>query len=243
MPLAYGPARAPAPVRPWRLSVALEGALMPGIDSATATPTTCRPGKGPDRTDFLFALVRPRVSLSLPAGFNASAGWIPPIRINGLKANIISLALGRVTRVGGQFRLGTRLHATLGELHAPITCDDDALLDPQSECFGGQRSNDRFQPNIFGIDATLGWPVAAGRFQPYIGAGYSHLSPRFRVNFTNIAGQTDRRRVEVDLDRGAVFGGITWMAGNTADVTAEVYSVPADATTVRLLLRYSPGTG
>ena len=45
------------------LRVGLEGAYLPKVDPATATPTICRPGQGPLNTDLVFALPRPRIGL------------------------------------------------------------------------------------------------------------------------------------------------------------------------------------
>jgi hypothetical protein len=44
--------------------------------------------------------------------------------------------------------------------------------------------------------------------------------------------------VEVDLNRGTLFGGIGVQILSTLDAAAEVYSVPADLTTWRLAARY-----
>src|SRR6266498_3099717 len=54
VPLAFGPATAPE-ILPG-LRVGLEGAYLPKVDPATATPTICRPGQGPLNTALVFAL-------------------------------------------------------------------------------------------------------------------------------------------------------------------------------------------
>jgi len=69
---------------------------------------------------------------------------------------------------------------------------------------------------------------------PYAGLGYSRLQPRFQVNFTNSAGELDDRKVSVDLNRIAVFGGLTWRLGESLGLAGEVYSTPADAVTLRI---------
>jgi len=45
----------------------------------------------------------------------------------------------------------------------------------------------------------------------------------------------------VNLNRGVVFGGATWQLADRLDVTAEVYAVPADAVTARLVVRTALG--
>lgn len=233
VPLAFAPGGAPAPMAPWHLQVGMETSYLPNIDDSTATPTVCRPGKGPENMDFGALLPRPRVSLGLPSGFVLEASWIPPVRVNGAKPSVFGVALRKSVALGGM-TLGIRGHATTGVIHAPVTCDDDALQDPLSECFNGTKSNDEFHPNIFGADASLGWSLGGGRFQPYLGAGFNVLHPRFRVNFTNQFDQVDRRRVEVDLNRAVLFAGASWFPGPRLGISGQIYSAPTDAVTGRV---------
>ena len=236
VPLAFSPLSAPRGVSRTTVRLGLEGATVANPDAVTRTPTICRPGKGPERTDFLFAVPRPRVGVLLPNGFSLELSWIPPVRVAGVKANLLSVAAGRIM-AAGRMSLGLRAHATVGLIRAPITCDTAALADPTSECFEGTRSDDRFHPNIFGVDATLGVPVADGRAHPFLGAGYSLLHPRFQVNFTNSQGSTDNRKVEVNLQRVVMFGGIGWTPAATWEVTGELYASLGDAVSARLAVR------
>ncbi len=224
--------------RPGQISAGLELAYLPKVDDATATPTICRPDKpGPENTDLLFALPRPRIQAALPGAFLLEASWVPPIRVAGTRAHLFGFALARTLPLRSEaLRLTLRAHGTLGTVEGPITCDDQALQDPNSPCYQGTRSNDTFRPNIFGLEATVSWSLA-GRVYPYLGAGYSHLAPRFRVNFTNQFGNVDRTRVEVDLDRVVLYAGAAWTGGRIR-LGAEVYSAPADAVTARVMVGY-----
>jgi hypothetical protein len=235
VPLAFSAVGAPSSGTGIRAGVVVS--TLPNIDPRTRTPTVCRPGKGPENTDLLFAVPQPRLSIGLPGRFLVEASWIPPVRFAGVKANLVALALSRTTTVGGGLALRTRVHATVGVINAPITCDDAALQDPASECFGGTRSDDAFHPNIFGADLTVGRATEHGRLLPYAGLGYNRLQPRFQVNFTNQQGDTDRRRVEVDLNRLVAFGGATWSLSPRFDLSGELYAAPGDALTVRVALR------
>lgn len=239
VPLAFGPATAPEILPGMRLG--LEGAYLPKVDPATATPTICRPGQGPLNTDLLFALPRPRIGLPLPFGLALEASWIPPVRLAGVKANLFGFSLGKsFGRLDGLVA-AIRAHGTFGSIRGPITCDDTALADPTSECFQGTRSDDKYSPNIFGADVSLGWSMAGGRLRPYIGGGYNRLEPRFQVNFINQFGVVDSTRIEVNLNRGVAFGGASWQLADRLGVAAEVYAVPADAVTARLVVRTAIG--
>jgi hypothetical protein len=233
VPLAYSPLSAPTTDLPkWKAGV--EVATIPNVDEETRTPTICRPGKGPENTDLLPALLRPRVAVRLGAGLQVDASWIPPVRVHGVKSNLFGFALAWNAEVGSKVTLGARAHTTLGEVNAPITCPEEALEDPASECFEGTESDDSYKPNIFGADVRLGLGTSESRVLPYAGLGYSRLQPRFQVNFTNSAGELDDRKVEVDLNRLAVFGGLTWKLGKSLGLAGEVYSTPSDAVTLRL---------
>lgn len=242
VPLAFSMIEALDETEAGTVRVGVEGTYLPNIDEEIGTPTICRPGKGPENTDLLPAFPRPRVRLALPAGFSAEASWVPPIRLSGVKANLASLSLQRSMPIGHSgTRLALRLHGTFGVIRAPITCNDEALEDESSECFQGTRSDDAYHPNIVGAEAALGWSLAGGRVRPFVGGGLNLLYPRFRVNFTNRFDQLDDSRVEVDLNRGALFGGATWAATPSVDVSGEIYASPGDAVTGRLMVSYGLG--
>jgi hypothetical protein len=237
VPLAFAPVGIPSSGR-GRVHVGLELSYLPKVSDAIATPTVCRPGKGPENTDLLFAAPRPRVTVGLGGGFAVEGSWTPPARINQVRASLFAAALSYDTHLGKTAGLTVRAHGSFGTIKAPITCPDKELTNQQSECFNGTRSDDSFKPNILGVEAMVHRAVGRGRVQPYLGAGYSRLMPRFQVNFTNLVGQLDNRKVEVDLDRLAFFGGIGWAASHRMSLSAELYSVPTDATTGRVAIRF-----
>lgn len=244
VPLAFSIAEAPAPTTPSQVRVALEATYLPNIDAEIRTPTICRPDKGPENTDLLFAFPRPRISVSLPAQLLLEASWVPPVRINGVKANLVGLSLQRSFQVAKQGTFVTlRTHGAFGLIRAPITCSEEALQDDTSECFQGTRSDDRYHPNTFGVEAALAWSLGQGQVRPFVGGGLNVLHPRFQVNFTNQAGQTDNRKVEVDLTRGALFAGATWMPAGGFALSGQIYSSPGDAVTGRVTASYSIARG
>lgn len=235
VPLAFGPAAAPATLAPWKLRVGVETSYLPNIDDSTATPTTCRPGKEAENVDFGALLPRPRVALGLPSGLVLEASWIPPVTVNDAEPNIVGLALGKSFALRSM-TLAVRAHATVGVIHAPIVCDDAAILNPTSECFGTEPSDDAYHPNIFGADASLGWSLGGGRIQPYLGGGFNLLHPRFQVHWTDSFGGPDRRKVEVDLNRAVLFAGASWFPGTRIGVSGQIYSAPSDAVTGRVAI-------
>ncbi len=238
VPLAFGSGVAPAVHPAWRVQLGIEVSYLPEVDDATATPTFCRPDKThPENTDLLFAAPRPRVWLSLPHGFVLEGSWTPPLEMGDVKANLFGVAIARTVMVAGHgMVLDLRAHATVGKIEAPITCNDEALTIADSPCYQGTRSNDSFRPNVMGGSLAVSWS-SSGTFRPYLGVGFNHLAPRFQVNFTNQFGGTDRRKVEVDLNRLVLFAGATWTFSRL-EVGGEIYSAPTDAVTGRLIGRF-----
>lgn len=240
VPLAYATAEAPAPLAPGAVRVALEGTYLPNIDETTRTPTQCRPGKGPEHTDLLFAFPRPRATVGLLAGIVAEASWIPPIRLNGVQSSLVGVSLARGFPVGaGGTAVTVRAHGTFGRIRAAITCPDEELQNSASECFQGTRSDDRYHPTTVGLEGVLGWSLGQGRVRPFVGAGVNLLRPRFQVNFTDWFGMLDDTRIEVNLTRGALFGGATWAVARGLGLSGEIYGAPGDAVTGRIMASYA----
>lgn len=234
VPLAFAQG---GPVLPDGWNVGVEAVSVPGVPRDIATPTTCRPGKGPENTDPVPGVVRLRAGMRHGAWI-VDAGWIPPVTVSGVRANLVGIAVARPIVMPPGWMLTPRLHATFGSIHAPVTCDDDALADPSSECFNGTRSNDRWTPGIFGAELTVS--RGAGWFLLHAGGGWTLLRPRFQVNFTNSIGETDRRKVEVDLSRVAAFAGATVAAGRFR-VSAEGYATLGEPIAARVVARVPMG--
>src|SRR5215213_11993351 len=126
VPLAYSTAEAPTTLPPGRVRLGLEGTYLPDIDETTRTATQCRPGKGPEHTDLLFAFPRPRATIGLPAGLRLEASWIPPVRLNGVQSNLVGVSLARGFPLGAAATaLTLRAHGSFGRIRAAITCPED----------------------------------------------------------------------------------------------------------------------
>ena len=231
VPIAFAGARAPAAAH--GISLGIEFASLPTVDSITALPTACRPDKKSENIHPIPGVVRVRLAAAMQ-GFVMEVSWIPPVAVNQVTANLLGLAIARPFRLGGGWYLGLRAETVIGSLHGPITCDDKAIADPTSECYHGTRSDDTWRPGIMGAEAVIG--AGRGNIRPHLGVGYTMLRPRFQVHFTNAQGSTDQRQVNVDLNRMALFGGVTWLLNRTS-MTAEAYATPADAVTARFVVR------
>jgi hypothetical protein len=213
----------------------VEFVLLPHVSDATATPTTCRPGKGPENVNALPGVARVNVSVALPGHFLLAANWLPPVTLKDMTGDVLGLSLGYTHSVTASLMGSARVHTTFGHVTGPFTCPAAALRDGSSECFNGTRSNDRYEPNILGADVAVGGTPAGKPFAWYAGAGFERLSPRFQVHFLNAGGVLDTTRVNVDLSRVTGFGGASWAFNTRYRVSAEIFATPDDGATARLV--------
>jgi hypothetical protein len=182
--------------------------------------------------------------IGLPAGFIFEGSYVPPIQLYDAKPNLGSFALSRAQRLpsawGGALTLLLRAHGTVGQVQGPITCPTKGLQtdDTAAPCFGTSPSNDTFHPYMVGGEGTLSLTTRDQRWAFWAGGGVNWLKPRFQTGFTDGNGFTDSTRVLVDLTRAVVFGGVTAHVTHAFELSAQVYSQPADVTTVRFAAGY-----
>ena len=235
-PIAFTPQAGPASGS-GRVVLGADLTYIPKPDPALESTGSCFNAKKSTQLSPVFP--RPRLTIGLPLGIGLEVGYLPPVRIAGAKANLVSGAVSvarPLLSMAGQPIVAARIHATRGYVNGAITCGDDALQqsDPAAPCYGTQESNDTFRPNMWGIDGSIGRGFLDRKLDLYAGGGITWLAPRFRVGFTDATGFHDRTRVEVDLRRYAIFGGAAYHLAGIWSATAQVYSVPVDVTLFRL---------
>lgn len=239
-PISFSPAGAPEHLSAWTIRVGGEGGPIPDPDPEIQRTGACFTQKS-ENTGLSPFFGRPRVTLGLPAGFAVELSYLPPVRINDAKPDLVSAAVSWVKRIQmRQTSDGTdvmlRAHGTTGQVQGPITCPAGGLqtADPTRPCFGNTESLDTFKPIMAGVEGIVSTAAYDGRLGFYVGGGANFLRPRFRVGFTDGLGRVDNTEIEVDLTRPTVFGGVSAQVSRKLDVSAQVYSVPKDATTLRV---------
>ena len=237
-PLAFSPATAPAPVRAWSVRVGVEGAPVPVPDAALQQTGFCYQ-RTTQSTRLAPFFGRPRVTVGLPAGLTVEGSYLPPITVAGATPALVSVALAHTQQLpgsGGRGLLTLRLHGTTGTVRGAITCARDRLqlTDAGAPCYGTGPSRDTFHPDMYGGEALAEFPLARDRVRLYGGVGLSQLRPGFQVGFTDAGGVHDATEIRANLTRGTVLGGITARLTSVADLTAQLYAVPADVMTWRI---------
>jgi hypothetical protein len=242
-PIMFSMAAAPERLAFGAVRIGGEGIPVPSPDRALKEPEYCY-ANSTNNTKLASIFGRPRLTIGLPAGLAFEASYLPKITVAGAQANLASVALSRTQGLpfaGERYALAFRAHLTAGQVRGSITCSRASLqtTDATAPCYGSEPSYDTFHPNSFGFEGAVGVRSRGGRIAAYAGGGVSSLRPRFRVGFTDALGNVDRTAVDVDLVRGVAFGGATARLLGGIALSAQVYAVPVDVTTIRVAAQYS----
>jgi hypothetical protein len=242
-PIVFSMATAPEEMRPGSIRIGAEGEYIPKPSAAIEQTGLCFTQKS-EHTSLSPVFGRPRLTVGGPFGFAVEAAYLPPVTIARATPNLFSVAVSQAHHfTRGPVASGTtlmfRVHGTFGNVKGPITCPTSSLQQssPSSPCYGTEPSKDTFHPDMFGGEAAAGFAPGSGRFSFYVGGGANRIDPHFQVGFTDANGNVDQTQVQLEspVVRAAVFGGVTAIVHRILDVGAQVYSVPSDATLIRLM--------
>ena len=242
-PIIFSMATAPEVMRPASIRIGAEGEYIPKPDRAIEQTGLCFTQKS-EHTSLSPVFGRPRITFGGPFGFALEFAYLPPVTIARATPNLFSYAVSHSHRfafgpgVSGT-TLSLRIHGTYGNVKGPITCPASSLqeTDPSAPCYGTTPSKDTFHPDMFGGEAAVGFATGSGALSWYAGAGANRIDPHFQVGFTDANGVVDQTQVQLrePLVRATLFGGITAVVREIFDLGAQVYSVPSDATLLRLM--------
>jgi hypothetical protein len=242
-PISFSMATSPQVMRSGQLRIGAEGEYIPKPSPSIEQTGTCFAQKS-ENTSLSPVFGRPRITVGAPFGFAIEAAYLPPVTIADATPNLFSFAISQARHFDvGPVSTGTtlmlRLHTTFGNVKGPITCPKSALQQTSaaSPCFGTSPSKDTFHPDMLGGEVAAGFAPGAGTLSFYGGVGANRIDPHFQVGFTDANGGVDQTRVQLGspVVRATVFGGVTAIVRQIFDVGAQIYSVPSDATLLRLM--------
>ncbi len=218
----------PAVLEPGALEVSLEGGWVPTL--STEQRTVGFLGEKPEDLNRTSVFARPRLAVGLPGELTLTAGWAPPVTVNGVEPNLVSLAVGRPLWHGRQSTLAARLLGERGRLRGDLTCPADvaALGASPGNPYGCEApSRDTMRLRLLGVELQAGttltrWP----RLAPYAAVAASRLHAELQVDAQR--GFLDRTLLETD---GTLWSGTLGLAidsGGPLRLAAELFYTPLE---------------
>lgn len=236
-PMAFAAAPETVALARGQLVVAAELAFVPSPPAGISRSSGVCGFSKSENSELSPVLPRPRVAIGIGQGLTFEGSYLPPVTVADATPNLFGAAISwspsHVT-LPWSSRLHLRAHGTFGGVNGPVTCSRDALqpANPSSPCYGTSPSNDRYNPNVRGVEAVV--THAAGTMIWYAGGGVNSLTSRLTVDFTDSRGIRDNNVVEISLTRAALMAGAAWAWRPALVLSAQLYSVRGDATTARM---------
>lgn len=240
-PIAFSLGTAPMVMRSGSIRFGAEGEYVPKPDPALEQTGACFTQKS-EQTSLSPVFGRPRITIGAPLGFSIELAYLPPVTIARATPNLFSFAVAQTTHFAFGPPKGTtvmvRGHGTFGNVKGAITCPARSLqqTSPTAPCYGTEPSDDTFHPDMFGGEISAAIIPTSRAISFYAGLGANRIDPRFQVGFTDSNGNVDVTEVQLNspLTRMTVFGGVTAIVRQIFDIGVQLYSVPSDASLLKL---------
>ena len=208
----------PEALGPGAIVLGFEGGIVPQLSEEQR-----RVGFGGVKVEdlnrtHLFGRLRGRIGLS--ESVSLELGYVPPFTVNGIKAHMFSVAVGRPFAVSETWKVGLRGYGHFGSIEGDITCSASDLEGPNPyDCLAP--SNDDQSQRAFGAEITTGY-VSASPLRPYVGFGVNYLDLEFQVDAMH-SGIHDRTLQLTDGTTVYLTGGATYAAGEKWRITGELF--------------------
>ena len=195
-----------------------------------------------ESTNLMPILPRPRVAVTLPWDTRLEASYVPPLRVFGVKASLLSVALSHPVLQRDAIHLTARLTGSSSKVTGAITCNE-AINDegPGERLFfakvcHGYESEDQFHAPALAAE-LLASGKARGSIVPYAGAGIRTEQDRFIVGVKTYRGTDDPTHPVLEMNVTRVYGmiGATWARGTRRSLGGELFYAPGSVLTVRFL--------
>lgn len=175
---------------------------------------------------------RLRLSAGLPGRFTLTAGWVPPVEIDGATPHLLALSLGRPLVERRSFRLDARFTAQGGSFEGDFTCPEDAVAagdDPEANPFNClEPSEDEMTLTTAGLELAGSWSLArAPRWRPYASLAGHWFDNEFQVR-ARYGTIIDRSVLLSDGTTFAATAGVGYDAGERTRLAAELFYSPLD---------------
>ena len=214
---------------PWSVELGLELGSIPHLSEDQR-----RIGFGGVKVEDinrLPAFARPRVTVGLPAKLSLDLAWVPPVELEGVTSNLVSVGLERPFFRSGALVLGARLSGQVGTVEGDFTCsEDEAAFPPGSpqNIWGCESpSEDELSLNHVSLAVTGG--VAVKRTTFHWGLAATWMDMEFQVDAVTY-GIIDRSLLLADGWTWSVNGGASWQLTPRISLAGELFYSPLSVT-------------
>ncbi len=177
-------------------------------------------------------MIRPRFRVGLPGGFGLDLSWVPPVEVQGVKSNLLSIGIDRALWQGDRWSIGARAYAQVGETKGDFTCPESAASyppgDPENIWGCEAPSSDTVSMDYFGLAVTGGFRLnERGTQAVFFGAGTTSMDLTFQTDAVTY-GFHDRTRLETDGWTSFINAGFSWDAWERSRFSVEAFYSPLD---------------
>ena len=195
-----------------------------------------------ESTNLIAVLPRPRVAVNLPWDTRIEASYVPPLKVFGVKASLLSVALSHPVLERESMHLMARVSGSSSLVKGAITCNKSITEEGAGErlffakvCHGYESEDEFHAPAI--AAELLGSGRSYGAFLPYIGLGVRSEQDKFNVGVKDLRGNPDPNHpiLEMSVTRPYGMAGATWAHGARSSLSGELFYAPGSVLTVRFL--------
>jgi hypothetical protein len=213
---------------PWSVDFFVDGAWLPELSEEDRTV-----GFGGTKTEDISkapVFARPGLTIGLPWKLAFSVGYVPPVKLFGVRPHLVALAIERPFLERGPWTLGVRLHSQLGRVRGDFTCPQRVVrFEPGSDGnpYGCEsKSNDSAVQRSVGLEVSAShrierlWDLA-----PYLSLGANYLNTEFKVHARTF-GFDDRTHLGADTVTFSLGAGATIPVADRLELGLGFHYVP-----------------
>ena len=219
------------------LEAALELTYLPPLSEAQRSGGFSKT----ESTNLMPVVPRPRIAYGLPWDTRFEASYVPPLKVFGVRASLLSVALSHPMLQTGRVNLTARIAGSSSRVVGPITCNKAIEDEPGGRVFfskvcHGRESEDAFHAPALSLE-VLGTRSVTGPFLPYAGLGVRSEHDKFKVGVKRFNGSPDPDHPTLEMSVTRPYGmlGATWMRSPRTSLSGELFYAPGSLLTIRLL--------
>ncbi len=221
---------APRAMEPWETNLALEVVHIPSLDEDER-----RVGFGGSKPEDLNkapAVIRPRLTLGLPADFSLTLSFAPPVEVfDDVRAALYAASLNRPLWETDAFRVGARVFGQYSRIRGSFTCPADHWDEPEYAPFCSGRSNDTMRAIVSGAELSAsyrldGIPGIRTDLIVFTGISGQYMDLDFEVDAPRADGRRDNRHLYTDGYTWAATAGLSYPITDRVELSGKLFYTP-----------------